>query len=46
MLDVIIDDPKIFPSGNEVIGYVVAAIVVVLAVIITIKLINKKKVEK
>lgn len=46
MLDVMIDDPKLFPSGNEVIGYVVAAIIIVLGVIITIKLINKKKGEE
>lgn len=43
MLDVVIDNPSLFSGDTAVLAYVITAVIIVCAVFITIKLINKKK---
>jgi hypothetical protein len=46
ILDSIIDEPRLFHDGGPLIAYVLGAIIIVLCVLITIKLVNKKKGDK
>ena len=43
ILDVVIDEPRLFHGDSAPVAYIITAIIIVCAVVITIKLINKKK---
>ena len=43
ILDSIVYEPSLFGGESDVLAYVIAAIIIACSVVITIKLINKKK---